>query len=171
MKPKRTFFLICAGLVLVGSSLLWAINAFNSYGGLTITSPKDEILLDAFRSHHEAFLKLAEMATERLKADVKIEKPVSDKEWDQQCKRWATELGSEVHVAPLGHDGVLRFIFSRGHGPLAVSSTWAKGIEYVPKEYEWQGKVMTNLDNAAALREDTYLRPIEAKWYLFYDRM
>jgi len=86
------------------------------------------------------------------------------------------------------YDSSMAFTFAGG-GTSAIGPGWSKGIEYVPGSREtngavygnseingityrqqWQGVVLTNLDNAQTLPANVYLRPIESNWFIFYQR-
>jgi hypothetical protein len=72
-------------------------------------------------------------------------------------------------VVTIDKDNVVRFIFLRG-GLLTISPGWAKGIEYIPNNYEKEGIVLQSLDTLPSNASDTYLRPIESHWFIFYQK-
>jgi hypothetical protein len=79
-----------------------------------------------------------------------------------------SEIGPELRVAMNGTTGVVRFIFaSEG---VAIGPGWVKGIEYVPGEYRREGVPLLDLKKAASLPANVYLREIEPKWLVFYQR-
>jgi hypothetical protein len=106
----------------------------------------------------------------------------------KEYKDLVSEISPGLTVGTDYNDAI-RFVFAGG-GTSAIGSGWAKGIEYVPGSYEtngavycgewkmhdvtnppqWQGLVLTNLENAQSLPANIYLRPIETNWFIFYDR-
>jgi len=88
----------------------------------------------------------------------------------RRTHRSATTIAAVPPILTVGgHDGVTRFAFAEG-GLLAVSSGWAKGIEYVTGDYEKEGDIKQNLDDARRLPPGVYLRQIEPHWFIFYQR-
>lgn len=71
-----------------------------------------------------------------------------------------------LHVKMEGYDEGMSFIFAGGGE--AIGPDWAKGIAFLPPNLEKNGVLVTNLDEAHKLPENTYLRPIESNWYIFY---
>ena len=45
-----------------------------------------------------------------------------------------------------------------------------KGIRYVPDEFSGEGLLLPDLDKAAGLSANVYIRQIDARWFIFYQR-
>jgi hypothetical protein len=69
----------------------------------------------------------------------------------------------------IDYDNVVRFIFAGG-GLSAIGPGWVKGIEYVAVDCKRVWDIVHNLDKARLLPAGVYLRPIERKWFIFYQR-
>jgi hypothetical protein len=83
-------------------------------------------------------------------------------------KRLISEIRPGLQVAMNGTTGVMRFIFA-GEG-VAIGPGWAKGIEYVPGDYGKEGVPLPDLNKAVSLPASVYIREIEPKWFIFYQR-
>src|SRR5271157_1858615 len=91
-----------------------------------------------------------------------------DETLQQKTKRLLFEISSHL-VVTKDNDNVVRFIFEEG-GWLAIGPGWLKGIEYVPGNYEKEGIIVQDLANVGKLSPGIYLRPIEARWFVVYQR-
>jgi hypothetical protein len=107
----------------------------------------------------------------------------------KEYKDLVSEISPGLHIG-MDYNGAMGFSFAGGSSFLAIGPGWSKGITYVPESHEtngsiycgewkmgdvtnppqWQGLLLTNLDNAQTLPADVYLRPIESNWFLFYSR-
>ena len=153
---------------------------------------KDADLIAIFHAHRQAFDKLQQMAAEDVRHGWHLgitEKDKISKSRLQQYKyeQLISEIYSGLDVAMDGYGDGMRFIF-KGGGISAISPGWVKGIQYVPGAYEtngaiygkrevngvaypeWQGLISSNLDEASTLPPNVYLRPIEPKWFIFFQR-
>jgi hypothetical protein len=83
-------------------------------------------------------------------------------------KKLISEIRPDLQVAMNGTTGVIRFLFA-GEG-VAIGPGWAKGIEYVPGDYGQEGVLLPDLNKAAGLQARVYIRQIEPKWFIFYQR-
>jgi hypothetical protein len=170
--------------------LLWVHNRahYSSFGpGVS----RDQDLIAIFHAHRPEFEKLQQMAAEDVGHGWYLGISETNKINEsrlQEYKQLTSEIRPGLDVTMDGYGDGMRFIFM-GSGTSAVGPGWVKGIEYVPESQEangaiygsaeingtnyqqqWQGVVSTNLDNAQTLPANVYLRPIESKWFIFYQR-
>jgi len=85
-----------------------------------------------------------------------------------EYKRLISQIRPGLDVATNGYTGVVRFIFA-GEGS-AIGPDWFKGVEYVPGDYGREGILLPDLNNAANMPANVYIREIEPKWLVFYQR-
>jgi hypothetical protein len=136
-----------------------------------VTEPKDQELISTFHAHRQAFEQLQEMATQDARrgwylAGNDPHKP--DQPRRAEYKNLISQIRPGLQVAMTGPTGVVRFIFV-GEGT-AIGPDWVKGIEYVPGDYEGEGVLLPDLDKAASLPARVYIREIEPRWLIFYQR-
>lgn len=171
MKAKRNILkviLILAFILSAFAFIRWYLN-----DPLNVRAPSDEKLFAVFHRHFEAFESLRHMMMEDVHlgpivnvADLKGAK------LDDSLKRKYIKLISEIdpHLElTIDNNNVARFIFAGG-GISAISPGWLKGIEYISGDIGKHGVVLTNLNKARTLAPGIYLRPIEARWFLVYQR-
>ncbi len=115
-------------------------------------APTDQMLIMAFKQHSALFEDLRQKKASHEKVE--------------QAK--LTALPGILGIGA-GWNGVIRFVYAEG-GLLAVGSGWAKGIEYIPGDYQKEGDIRPELDDARKLPEGVYLREIEPHWFIFYQR-
>ena len=140
-------------------------------GARRVMEPKDQELIATFYAHRQAFELLQEMATEDARRGwylgasdpSKLDQPRRD-----EYKKLISEIRPGLQVAMNGTTGVVRFIFA-GEGS-AIGPDWVKGIEYVPGDHGWEGVLLPDLDKAASLPASVYIREIEPRWLIFYQR-
>jgi hypothetical protein len=133
--------------------------------------PKDEELISTFHAHRQALEHVQEMATEDARRGwylgasdpSKLDQPRRD-----EYKKLVSEIRPGLDVVMNGNNGVVRFIFAQKGS--AIGPSWAKGIEYMPGDYKREGVLLPSLDKAGTLAADVYLRQIEPKWFIFYQR-
>ena len=138
--------------------------------------PTDAELVALFRSHHDAFEKLGAMGTEDtgnvsyLSAKTLNERPLTDGRQNLSLERRSEYIRLITSIKPdlvMGIDAYqISFSYSVG-GALSIGPRWMKGIAYLPHGYDRVGVVVTNLDKLPT-QDDTYLVPIEPKWYIIY---
>jgi hypothetical protein len=75
-------------------------------------------------------------------------------------------LPAHSHAAAHDRQGLR---ISRDAGQ-AISSGWAKGIEFIPDMGKVIGTQRDTLDDSAKLPGDVYLRKLEPQWFLFFQR-
>ena len=149
----------------VGAFLFWLADP------LYLKAPKDHELSAVFQSNHAAFEKLRQMATED--SEPYISASHLDARLDdgrrQEYKALLSAIRSGLIVTTNGQKSV-RFIFAGG-GLSAIGSGWLKGIEYLPGSVDREGTIVEELDQPASLATGgVYLRPIEPKWFLIFQK-
>jgi hypothetical protein len=136
-----------------------------------VMEPKDQDLIATFHAHRQAFEQLQEMATQDARrgwylAGNDPHKP--DQPRRDEYKKLISQIHPGLQVAMTGPTGTVRFIFA-GEG-VAIGPGWVKGIEYVPGDYSREGVLLPDLDKAASLPARVYMREIEPRWLIFYQR-
>ena len=139
--------------------------------------PEDAELAASFRSHREAFERLAAMGMEDtgivslLSFDMLNERPLTDarqalsSERRSEYVRLLTSIRADL---VMGIDFYrITFSYLRGGSALSIGPGWMKGIAYLPHGYERVGIVVSNLDHPPS-GDDVYLVPLESKWYVIY---
>lgn len=72
-------------------------------------------------------------------------------------------------VVGVDYNGVTRFIFTSSESS-AIDRGWAKGIQFVPDGARMIGTRKDSLDKPGKLAAGVYLREIEPRWFIFYQR-
>ena len=154
-------------LVVLAAVALWLTGRASP----RVMEPKDQDLIATFHAHRQAFEQLQEMVTQDARRGWYLAGNDPHKP-DQPRRDGYKNLISQIHpglqVAMTGPTGAVRFIFA-GEG-VAVGPGWVKGIEYVPGDYEREGVLLPDLDKAASLPAHVYMREIEPRWLIFYQR-
>ena len=154
-------------LVVFAAVALW----LKGSGAPRVMEPKDQELISTFHAHRQAFEQLQEMVTQDARrgwylAGNDPHKP--DQPRRDEYKNLISQIRPGLQVAMTGPTGVVRFIFaSEG---TAIGPDWVKGIEYVPGDYAGEGVSLHDLDKAASLPAHVYVREIEPRWLIFYQR-
>ena len=133
--------------------------------------PRDQDLLSIFHAHRQAFEQLQEMAAEDARRNwyLGASDPIKlDQSRRDGYKKLISAIRPELQVAMDGTSGHIRFIFA-GEG-VAIGPGWVKGIEYVPGDFSGEGVLLPDLDKAASMPARVYIRQIEPKWFIFYQR-
>ena len=133
--------------------------------------PRDQELISTFRAHRQAFDQLQEMAAEDARRNWYLgasDPSKLDQSRRDGYKKLTSEIRPELQAAMNGTTGVIRFIFARQG--VAIGQGWVKGIEYVPGDFSREGVLLPDLDKAAGLSANVYIRQIEPKWFIFYQR-
>jgi hypothetical protein len=141
--------------------------------------PKDTELMELFRSHLDAFAKLAAMGLEDANtcSSVSLEtldkEPLSDGRQALAPERRGEYRRLLASIRPdlvMGMDAsAMSVSFSYWHGGtgLSIGRSWEKGIAYLPGGPERVGRVVNSL-NEPPPEVGVYLMPIEPKWYIIY---
>lgn len=133
--------------------------------------PRDQDLISTFHTHRRAFEQLQAMAAEDARRNWYLgasDPSKLDQSRRDGYKKVISEIRPELQVAMNGTTGVIRFIFA-GEG-VVIGPGWVKGIEYVPGDYSREGVLLPDLDKAASLPANVYIREIEPRWLIFYQR-
>jgi hypothetical protein len=164
MSAKVTlgFLVACCA---IGLLILWTLDPYE------ITSPSDEWLLATFHDHRAALEKLRQMVIDDSGHEAYFSESQLDDKLGQSRRKEYKNLIYEIYsglVVTVDYDKSVRFIYA-GAGLSAISSGWLKGIQYVPGD-EKKGQVVMNLDKTGVLPPGVYLRSIEPKWFVVYQK-
>lgn len=133
--------------------------------------PSDQELISTFHAHQQAFGRLQEMAAEDARRGwyLGASKPstLDQSRWSEYNNLRA-QIRPGLEMAMNGTTGVIRFIFA--DEGVAIGPGWVKGIEYVPGDYGREGVLLPDLNKAASLPANVYIREIEPRWLIFYQR-
>jgi len=119
-------------------------------------------LIATFYARRQAFERLQEMTAEAARRgwDLGASDPSTlDQSRRSEYKNLISEIRPGLEVAINGTSGVVRFVFA-GEGS-AIGPDWFKGIEYVPGGYGREGVLLPDLNKAASLPANVYIREIE----------
>jgi hypothetical protein len=133
--------------------------------------PTDQELIATFHTHRQAFERLQEMVTEDARRGWYLEGSDSrkpDQPRRDEYKNLISQIRPGLRVVMTGPTGAVRFIFAMEG--TAIGPGWVKGIEYVPVDYLREGVLLPDLDKAASRPASVYMREIEPKWFIFYQR-
>lgn len=176
------FVAICLAVV-AALAFYWS-RSWTQYSSYGLHSSKDQQLIAIFHAHRAEFEWVQQMAAEDRKhgwyLGLSDTNQINKSRW-RQYEALTSGIYSNLDATMDGYGEGMRFIFAGG-GTSAIGPGWVKGIEYVPRGYkingdvygdtqpQWQGLILTNLDNAQTLPANVYLRPIEPNWFVFYQR-
>jgi hypothetical protein len=161
---------LATSLVIATFSLSWC-------DALAADPPKDAELVASFRSHHDAFEKLAAMGVEDtgtvslLSPEMLNERRLTGGREALSHERRREYVRLLTSIRPdlvMGIDSYrITFSYSRGGSALSIGPGWMKGIAYLPHSYEKVGIVVPTLDQLPTA-DDVYLVSIEPNWYIIY---
>jgi hypothetical protein len=140
-------------------------------GSSRLVEPTDQELISTFQTHRQVFEELQQMASDDAQRGWYLgasDPSKLDQSRQNEYKKLISGIRPGPDVAMNGSTGVVRFIFA-GKGS-AIGPGWAKGIEYVPGDYKSEGVPLANLDNASNLPARVYIRQLEPRWFVFYQR-
>ncbi|HZS54928.1 MAG TPA: hypothetical protein VFA65_11025 [Bryobacteraceae bacterium] len=138
--------------------------------------PKDAELVELFRSHRDAFEKLAAMGMEdagtvsHLSIETLTKEPLTDGRQNlpvirrDEYKRLLSSIRPNLSV---GIGNGVAFAYWR---TVSRGRSCEKGITYIANSPERVGIIVNNLDKQP-LEDDVYLVPIEPKWYIIYSQL
>ena len=142
-----------------------------------LNMPKDAELIELFRSHRDAFERLAAMGMEdagtvsHLSIETLNKQPLADGRQNlpvtrrDQYTRLLGSIRSDLSVG-IGTNGVS---FSYWHS-VSSGRSCEKGITYITHSPERVGMIVNNLDKRP-IENDVYLVQIEPKWYVIYTQL
>jgi hypothetical protein len=153
--------------IFVAFAVLYSWRAYSSQEAM---APTDDKVIGIFRAHRGELERLGQMATEDMHdtsyfsvANISNGLPASRRnEYKNLLK-----LSPGLQVGT-NYDGTVRFIFASSGQ--AISSGWAKGIEFIPDTGKVIGTQRDTLDDSAKLPAGVYLRKLEPRWFLFFQR-
>jgi hypothetical protein len=144
--------------------------SWRAYSSQESMAPSDVEVIRIFQAHRGELERLRQMATEDMHEtsyfsvdNISNRLPASRRnEYKKLLKLWPRlQVGTN-------YDGTVRFIFaSTGQ---AISAGWAKGIEFIPDAGKVIGTQRDTLDDSAKLPGGVYLRKLELRWCLFFQR-
>jgi hypothetical protein len=123
-----------------------------------------------FQDHRNELERLRQMATEDMgQASYFSKSKLSNSLPEPRRREYKNLLGLSRGLAiGVNSDGSVRFIFaSKGQ---AIGPDWAKGIQFIPDKVTVIGDRMDGLDGVQKLPAGVYLRELEPRWYIFYQR-
>lgn len=133
--------------------------------------PKDQELISIFHAHKLAFEQLQRMSTEDALRGWYLGSSSPSKldgSHRSQYESLKSQIRPGIQVAVTGPTGIVRVIFASEGS--AIGPGWVKGIEYVPSGSVKEGVRLPDLDKAASLPASVYVREIEPRWFVFYQR-
>lgn len=133
--------------------------------------PTDQELISTFHAHRQAFEQLQGMAAEDARRGWYLgasDPSALDQSRQSEYKNLISQVRPGLEVAMNGTTGVVRFIFA--HKGTAIGPGWTKGIQHVPGDYGRESVLLPDLNKAASLPANVYLREIEPRWLIFYQR-
>ena len=171
MRLKQSTIGLLIGLsciVLLLGILLWPMIGLHE-----VRCPTDLELTSLFRDHHQAFEELKGMAlvdgpiTSFISKETLSGSKIS-KQRQEVYQRLLTEINPAITVG-VDYDDKVRLCFAID-AVSAIGPGWVKGIEYLPGDVNREGVVLKDLDDPRKMPAGVYLKPIEPKWFLFFQR-
>lgn len=141
-----------------------------AYASQEVGVPSDEMLMAIFKSHRADFFRLRQMAVEDMhETSFFSESNISNRLPESRINEYKILLrlspGLQVGAS---HDGSVRFVFYSSSQ--AIGAGVAKGIQFIPDVRKLIGSRADTLDGVGALPAGVYLREMESKWFIFYQR-
>lgn len=159
------------------ASIMFAAPCVLQCDQAAVDMPKDAELTELFRSHRDAFEKLAAVGAEDINTTTHLsletlnEEPLTD---GREALSPSRRSEYKQLIASIRPDLAMwldwyRITFSywRGGDWLPIGRSWMKGIAYLPHGHERVGTIVPNLDKLPPA-DGIYLVPIEPKWYIIY---
>lgn len=152
------------------SAALAVLYSWRAYSSQEVMVPSDDKMISIFQAHRGELERLRQMATEDMhetsffsETNISNGLPVSRR----------NEYKSLLKLSPglqvgANYDGSVRFIFSSTGQ--AIGPGWAKGIEFIPDTGKVIGTQRDMLDDSGQLPAGVYLRKLESRWFLFFQR-
>ncbi len=154
--------MVCSTL---GAIYFWLADPLN------IRSFSDQELISIFSAHQGAFEQLRQMAIEDMQRESYFSESNLNSNLDTKRKQTYKALLSEIYphlVVTIDHNRIVRFVFAGG-GLSAIGPGWLKGIEYLPENHKAEG-VRQTLDRKNELPPGVYLKNIEGRWFIIYQK-
>jgi hypothetical protein len=166
MKAKLILTIASAFAAVSVFALIFSWRAYSSHEII----PSDDTVIGIFQAHRGEFERLRQLATEDMhQASFFSEANISSGLAASRRNEYKTllKLSPGLQVGT-NYDGTVRFIFASAGQ--AISPGWAKGIEFIPDTAKEIGTQREVLDDSAKLPEGVYLRKLEPRWFLFFQR-
>jgi hypothetical protein len=140
-------------------------------------TPKDAELATLFRSHREAFERLATMGMEDRNATTYISiETLNQDPLTGGRETLSADRRNEYKrlLASIRPDIVMRmdffsvsFSYWSGGAGVSIGKSWTKGLAYVPHGLGNLGRIVAGLDRPPT-EDGVYFVPVEANWYIVY---
>lgn len=162
--------------VFVLTMLLLLNSVFFGRSDSLLNMPKDAELMELFRSHRDAFEKLAVMGMEdagtvsHISIETLSKEPLADGRQNlpvarrEEYKRLLSSIRPDLSM---GIGNGVAFSYWRG---VSRGRSCEKGITYIANSPDRVGIIVNSLDKQP-LEDDVYLVPIESKWYIIYSQL
>jgi hypothetical protein len=152
------------------SAAFAVLYSWRAYSSQEVMAPSDDKVIRIFKAHRGELERLRQMATEDMhersffsEANISNGLPASRR--NEYTNLLKLSPGLQVGA---NYDGSVRFIFASAGQ--AISPGWAKGIEFIPDMGKVIGTQRDTLDDSAKLPGGVYLRKLEPRWFLFFQR-
>ena|ERR1700722_1467683 len=158
---------IAFATVFAGFAVLYSWRAYPSQ---EVMAPTDDKVIRIFQAHRGELERLRQMAIEDIHdtsyfsvANISHGLPASRRnEYKNLLELWpGLQIGTN-------YDGTVRCIFAKAGQ--AIGPGWTKGIEFIPDTGKVIGTQKDTLDDSAKLPGGVYLRKLEPRWFLFFQR-
>jgi hypothetical protein len=152
------------------SAVFAVLYSWRAYSSQEVMPPSDDNVIRVFRAHRNELERLRQMASEDMHetsffSEANLSSGLSSSRREEYKNLLRLSPGLKVGA---NYAGSVRFIFaSTGQ---AIGPGWAKGIEFIPDTGKVIGTQRDTLDNSAKLPEGVYLRKLEPRWFLFFQR-
>jgi hypothetical protein len=144
--------------------------SWRAYSSQEVMAPSDDKVIGIFQVHRREFDRLRQMVTEDIPNTAYFS---ADNISERLPASRRNEYKNLLKVSPglqvgTNYDGTVRFIFASSGQ--AIGPSWAKGIEFIPDTGRVIGTERDTLDDSAKLMAGVYLRKLEPRWFLFFQR-
>jgi hypothetical protein len=132
-----------------------------------VPTPSDRTLVNLFHTHRQAFETLAQMADQDATIAYSNTSESLPAGRRSEYSRLLSEIDSNI---TMGFDPwrTTKFLFAGEGG--GIGPTWGKGIAHLTAVPGRVGQIVHNLDKDPG-HDDIYLVPIEADWYVIFQRI
>jgi len=133
---------------------------------LIVPTPPDRSVVTSFHAHRQIFETLAQMADQ----DAAIASSSTDESLSvtrrSEYARLLSQIDSKMIVV-FDPWRTTKFLFAGEGG--GIGPSWDKGVAHLTAVPDRVGKIVHNLDKDPG-HDDVYLLPIEAHWYVIFQR-
>lgn len=158
------------GIALVAVSALAFLQVRRAASSQEFAASADAKVIGIFEAHRGEFERLRQMATEDMRtasffSETNISNGLPEPRRNEYKHLLNVSPGLQVGT---NYDGSVRFIFASAGE--AIGPGWAKGIEFIPDGQKVIGTQRDTLDDPAKLPQGVYLRKVEPRWFVFFQR-